>query len=175
MKPYEGFEDSDITTKKMEHYLFHVDECKSTLKFLKAKYCLEKNGDFLIICPEVNILSDNVKFTSNHEETFIQAYSNIHVAVPFSTMKTNCTSCDDGYVKITGYPYKISLFYHCFKDNDFAPSAYTFDYEDYLLNNNFSKDIVNKCHSYILQFLKDHPEIKDLQLNNTIKTMLPFA
>lgn len=174
MKVFENFEEASIIKKQLNHCLFHLNECEN-LNLKKCKYSLEDGGSFSISTSEVNNLANNVRFMSHYIEIKSNLDSEIHIVNPYYKMQSICLMCPDNMSTIGCYPYRINLFYHCHDSDNYTPSLYTFDYEDYLLSNNFSKDIVGKCHSYILQFLKDHPEIKDLQLNNSIKTMLPFA
>lgn len=158
--------------EKLDHEKLHVEILMRKYPDLQIHRSADGSMDYF--SESINNLADALSFT----DTNLSGYTHYHYANPYKEMKINCLHCDD-FIKVRTIPSRVLVFtYH--GSDYFAGDhlLYSAAYEDFLKQNNFSQDIIGKCHLYVLNFLDalSNKKIKlaEKYLNNSCEKLLPF-
>lgn len=129
-----------------------------------------KDGTLLMSSKQVNLLGGDVKFYTEEMKcisTFSSGGMTLHTANVFKSFDQED---NDSNIIIYGDPI-IPLFCH----SDKYDQLYIMNYQD-IISDNFSnkKLLINKCNSYIINFISINKKINTTYLPSYLKKMLIF-
>lgn len=158
--------------EKLDHEKLHVEILMR--KFPNLQVHRSADGTIDYYSESINTIADALNFTDAN----MSGYTHYHYANPYKEMKINCLHCDED-VKVRSIPSRVLVFNYYGSDYFSGEHLlYSAAYEDFLKQNNFSQEIIGKCHLYILNFLDTlstkKVKLAERYLNNSCEKLLPF-